>query len=282
MTEPSPIYIVPCITTPVYPDGWRPDSPRQRWAWSGPERQVLRERYLREGLLACEALLPVRSRVIIMREAARLGLRRQRPHQDEGPMTPEIERALRAYYRDPARTRGGLNAMAKRYNRSRQWLGVQARALGIATGPIRGPNWSAAEDALLESLTHLTQPVIQRRLAAAGYRRTVSGIACRLLHLGLRAGDDPDVLTAHALARLLGCDDHRVLGWIRRGALRARQTAPSADPDARPAWQIRRSDVRAFLIAHPGDWDHRTADHLFLIETLAGRVGPRVGHLEAA
>lgn len=274
------IRIVPSLTAPVYPDGWAPDSPRQRWAWSGPERQVLRERYLAEGLAACQALLPVRSRAIIMREAKRLGLRRQRPHQDEGPMTPEIERALRAHYRNAGRPRGGLAALARRFGRSRQWLGVQARALGIAVGPVKSPTWSAAEDARLASLTDYTLPIIQRHLAAAGYRRTLSAIASRLGHLGLRAGQCPDTWSALGLARLLGCDMHQVLRWITRGLLRA--TKPAGDPERPTQWAIQRADVRKFLITHPGEWDHRGADHLWLIEILAGRVGPSIDQLEAA
>ena len=273
------IYLVPSLTTPVTPPGWTPDSPRARWPWTGPERQVLRERYLREGILACERLLPARGRGSILNEARRLGLRRQRPHQPEGPMTPEIERALRAYYTAPTRKRGALLALAKRFGRSRQWLGYQARALGIVPGPLKAPRWTPEEDALLEDLADHRLPTIVKRLAAAGYRRSATAVAVRLKRMGVQWGQDPDVWTASGLAKLLGCDVHRVLGWINRGLLPARRPAGG---DQRTAWEIRRVDLRKFLIAHPGDWDHRGCDHLFLIELLAGRVGPSVDQLEAA
>lgn len=273
------IYLVHSITTPVAPPGWTPDGPRQRWPWTGLERQVLRERYIREGVRACEALLPARGRGSILNEAARLALRRQRKHRPEGPMTPEIERALRAYYTAPTRKRGQLAALAKRLGRSRQWLGQQARALGIVCGPLKTPRWTPEEDALLESLADHRLPTIVRRLAAAGYRRTATAVAIRLKRMGVQWGQDPDVWTANGLAKLLGCDVHRVLRWIERGALKARRP-PGVDQ--RVAWEVRRKDVRAFLIAHPGEWDHRGADHLWLIEILAGTVGPSVDQLEAA
>jgi excisionase family DNA binding protein len=53
------------------------------------------------------------------------------------------------------------------------------------------------------------------------------------------------MLTPPVVARILGVDPSKVLGWIRRGELRAVNVATSSG--GRPRWRIAPSDLKAFL-----------------------------------
>lgn len=262
------IRILPSITAPVVPDGWTPQSGRAYWLWSPRERQVLRERYIHEGPAACQALLPARCRRAIHEQARKMQLRQTKGYRRVPPSTPEIDLALRDYYAGKTK-RGQLKVLAAKYDRPTFWLLARARALGIVVGRLKPTEWAPAEAAILRAHSDLSDTALQHKLRQAGYERTVGAIATRCYQLRLPRGADPDQWTAYELAGRLGCDSHRVVGWINRGLLKA-----SRDGDVRTApWRIQRKDLRRFLVTYPGDWDHRPVDHLFLVEILAGTVG---------
>lgn len=266
----SEIRLLPNITEPVYPDGWTADSPRVRWPWSARERQVLRERYLTEGGPACLRLLPVRNRRMLHMETARLGLRKTRGYQRQAPATERDDRLIRAYYARPTHAYGGLKKLAAQTGRTKGWLAARARQLGLITGPLKAPDWTPAELAILEEYGHESDTKLQHRLRKAGFLRTTGAIAGRYYRCRIpRDRTDPDCWSANQVAFLMGMDAHRVLRWLHRGLLAAHK----GQGDQRVAHQIRRADLRAFLLTYPGEWDHRGCDHLWLIELLAGGLG---------
>lgn len=275
----SAIRILPTITEPVYPDGWSPDSPRVRWPWSARERQVLRERYLSEGGPACLRLLPVRNPGSLHMETQRLGLRKSKVYQRQAPATERDDRLIRAYYGQTAHAYGGHKALAAKTGRTKGWLLARARQLGLITGPLKAPAWSAAELAILAEYGHESDTQLRHRLKKAGYTRTCAAIAGRYWKYRIpRDRTDPDCWSANQVAFLMGVDVHKVLRWIHGGRLRASQGAGAQ----RVTYQIRRADLRAFCITYPGEWDHRGCDHLWLIELLADRVGPSVEAMRQA
>ena len=271
----SHVHIVPSITEPVYPDGWTADSPRVRWPWSARECQVLRERYLSEGGPACLRLLPARTRSMLHMQTARMGLRKTRGYQRQAPATERDDRLIRAYYGQTSRANRGVKTLAAQTGRTNGWLLARARQLGLVTGPLKAPDWSPAELAILEAYGHESDTQIQHRLKKAGFQRTCGAIAGRYWKYRIpRDRTDPDCWSANQVAFLMGVDVHVILRWISRRRLAARQ----GGGDQRRAYQIRRKDLRAFLLTYPGDWDHRGCDHLWLIELLAGGLGESFAH----
>lgn len=265
--------ILPAITEPVYPAGW-PNPSRRRWYWSAEELRVLRERYITEGLAACLALLPGRSAIQVLNKADRLGMVRQKKHERRPEPPPGLDAALRDYYRRGKR--GGLQTVARRFGWPRSWLYLRARELGLdmVRRGLKLHVWSDTEDAILRQHCTLGLRTIAQRLIAAGFeRRTDAAIYERMSRLGLRRLAKEEALadgyTASALAQAMGEDVSTVLRWIRAGRLRARRR----DDLAGMPWVIRHEAVRAFLIAHPGAWDHRRCDKYWLLDALVGDLG---------
>jgi len=275
------IRIVPTITAPVTPHGWTPErGTNHRFDWSPVEKQVLREQYLPAGLRACQRLLPARSCGAILNAARGMDLRRQRRHIFNDPSTPEIDAQIRAYYQAGGkRPRGAQAKLAAKVDRPRHWVLARARELGIVNGSLKPANWSAAELAILDDAAEDGARAIQRRLKRAGYVRSLGAILCRCRIEEVALGGNPDIYNVHQICQLMGVEGKVVQRWIGRGHIKAKRD--SSDGPL-PRWIIRRTDLRTFLIESPLEWEARRADHLWLIEILAGRVGLSVAQaLEA-
>ncbi len=257
---------LPTIHEPVYPAD--PYMPERRYPWTGRERQVLRERYIREGLAVCERMLPTRSRGAILNECARLGLRRQKTHAKPRESNEMLDAGIRKLYADRV-GKGEVAAFAARHRVSRQWVYARAVVLGVALKRRRYPAWSAEEDALLEMHATKTPPAIAKIFTRNGFDRTPAAIVERRWRRQLDSWD-PDVMTAKELGRCMGVGEHAALRWIARCGLKAKKTGEGE----KCHWQIKRKDIRAWLIASR-EWDHRKADRDWLVEILSGVSGSR-------
>jgi hypothetical protein len=257
---------IPTITEPVYPPE---DTPRhgKGYAWTARELQVIRERYLSEGLAACRALLPVRCANAIMMQAARMGLRRQAPHAKPRQSNEMLDAAIKRLYSGGYKL-GELKAFCARWRVTRQWVFWRAKALGVVESKSTyNRPWSPEEDAIIESHAHKHPTSIAKHLQKAGFDRKPAAVQGRRSRLQLDL-TDPEHFSAHTLAVCMGLDEHRVLDFIRRHGLKAKKTGDGQ----RDAWLIRRKDVREWLIAS-AEWDHKRCNREWLIEMLAGRVG---------
>lgn len=258
---------IPTITEPVYPPEGTKRTGRGYY-WTPRELQVIRERYLSEGLEACLKLLPVRNRQGLMNQATKMGLRRQRPHRKPKASTEMIDAAIRRLYAAPM-GKGELKSFCARYGTTRQWVQRRASILGCAVrmpkNRLRPDGWTEAENAIVERYSTRSPEAISKALKRAGFQRTPSACAGQRWKLCFDS-TDPDIMTANALALAMGIDSHAVLRWIERHGLKAKQGAPGG------LWQIRRADLRRWLIESAA-WDHRRCNREWLIEMLAGRVG---------
>jgi len=256
---------IPTITAPVYPDPSKKMG--NGYGWSSDELKVIRERYLHEGLNACIALLPARGERSIIKQANEMGLRRQKQHAKPRQSNDMLDAAIKRLYAG-GYAAGELKAFCARYHVSRQWVYWRAKALGVLQSKSEyNRPWSPEEDAIIEEFTHLHPESIARRLQKAGFDRKPAAVQNRRVRLGCYM-PDPDVYSAHALAQCMGLDDHRVIDFIRRHGLKAKQI----DADHRSAWKIHRRDLRKWLISS-AEWDHRRCNREWLIEILAGKVG---------
>lgn len=262
------------------PDQAPPPSRIHRRPWTAAEMAVLHQHYLSGGVAACLPHLPGRTARKIYAKAVSVGLRRQKQHAVAKESTEYIDAAIRRFYRE-TQPRGAHTALAKRLGVTRQWLSMRAATLGVLPVTRTDMRWTADEEALLEE--HHTKKA--ERIASIfrrhGYHRTPGAIGDRLRTLGIDRLD-PDVFTATELARCMGVDSKVPLRWIERHGLKAKRVGSSAPlragPDAATvpvadgrtvAWEIRRKDLREFLI-RSADWDHRRCPRAWLVDILTG------------
>lgn len=187
--------------------------------------------------------------------------------------TPEQDAAIRRVYE--AGERGGNKRLAARWNVAARLVSARAAALGLPSlicvgtrvAPVR---WQEPELALVHA--HLGEPIakIRARLYAKGHSRSLASIK-ELLRRSRERGEWPrrpaqiennDSLTVADLSAGLGVGEHVVDRWIKAGYLRAY----TVGGDGLRA--VRWADLRRFLRDFAGHWDHRKADHWFLIEAL--------------
>lgn len=236
--------------------------------WTTPEVQVLREHYPTGGVRACLERLPGRDAPGIYARAAKNGIKRagQRERRTWAP-SEWVDAQIKRAYADGSNVRGAVAELARRIDRPRDWISRRAVQLGLVQPRYKPGPWSAEELAILEEHYTLSPRAIAARLRKAGYSRTETAVIVQRKRCGLRASDDPDRWCARQLADAMGVEVHKVLRWIERGMLKATRQGDEAP------WAIHRRDVRAFLITHLGDWDHRRCEQLWLVEILAGSVG---------
>lgn len=192
------------------------------------------------------------------------------------PWTPEQDAAIRQVYE--RREHGGNKRLATRFGVRPGLVSARAARLGCAplicnTGlKASPPAYRAEEIALIRA--HLGEPIaqIRARLYRKGYSRSLSGIAS-IISRHRQSGEwptiaalveDRDQLTMKELCAGLGINDWQVERWIKRGLLKALRVT------GQPLLVFRRRDLRAFLLAYPGHWDHRFADRWFLLDILCG------------
>ena len=257
---------LPTITEPVYPVEKARYEPGIRYAWTGPERQVIRERYVREGLAACMALLPARGRGSIMNEAARMELRRQKPHAPPRESNEMLDAAIRRLYAEG----GAVAAFAKRWGVTRQWVSVRAAEIGARRTLAPWSEWTQAELDLLELHATKKAASIANILKRHGFIRAPAAVNDKLRKLDIDRLD-MDNLSANETARCMGVDAHVALRWISHHGLKAsRQGTGRTDH-----WSIKRKDLRAWMLRCRA-WDHRKVDRDFLVEILSGDSAARV------
>jgi hypothetical protein len=270
--RPAP-RLVPRFTAPVQP---LPTRSGHGLKWSPDELGVLRERYPTGGALACLPFLPARELHSITAKANRMGMRFHAGYQRQPPSDDRTDALIRALYATGPAGQGAMRALCAQTQRPRQWLRWRAIQLGVIKHQ-RGPNWTPAEDAILTALEGKGPRAQQKALAAAGFTRTAPAVAERSRHLGLMAVEDrSELYSLNEVMALLGLTDHHVITrWLTRGDLKGRPEGPAGVVSR---WRIRRADLRTFMIEHPMAWWPARCDRHWLIEILAGRVGPRVSH----
>lgn len=132
---------------------------------------------------------------------------------------------------------------------------------------IKTPEWTEAEDAILEEAAHLLPKQIQRYLKRAGYARSIRAIVSRRHRHGWTT-QDPDWVTAHDLAKALGIDTHVPLRWIAQGLLKPRRRETVKGTVSQFHW-LHRRDIRRFIVEHVARVDIRKADKFWLVDLLA-------------
>jgi len=204
--------------------------------------------------------------------ASRLKDRERRPKYFFTPaMDDEIRDAYHLYVE--YNSRKAIGSCARKLGLPKWMVTRRGGTLGLAR--VKEPAWSADEVALLERWGHLTDAVIQRKLKAAGFHRSVNGIHLKLKRLRIK--QNLDGYSACSLATAFGVDSHKVTTWIRRKMLRAtlRGTDRTEQQGGDSFW-ITQNAVRDFVFAYADEVDLRNVEKWWFLDLVTnGRIGCR-------
>jgi hypothetical protein len=189
--------------------------------------------------------------------------------------TPEMDDLVRtAYHRLRVYSnRKAITHCAQKLEIPRWAVLRRGRDLGEAR--TKEQPWSEAEVGSLERWGHLTDAVIQRKLKAAGYSRSLNGIHLKLKRLRIR--QNLDGYSAYSLAEAFGVNWHKVGTWIRRNMLRAtrRGTDRTAAQGGDSYW-ITHAAVRDFVFRCPDEIDLAKVEKIWFLDLVtAGRIAMR-------
>lgn len=242
------------------------------------EIKMITSRYPLEGAIKLAEDLG-RNRRQISAKAWSLGLifDDKKSHDRRRIFTPEEDIKIRRLWPEIIR-RNGISAtkLAREMGVSRHQLFRRAADLGVRQWRFSNGNWSDEEIDLLTKLVHLAPRTIEERFAKSGYRRTATAIVVQRKRMNLLVTESFNAYSACALAHFLGITNIPVLGWIKRGLLKATSRGDSVNeltggPGDR--WIIYPEDVRRFIIDNAALVDISRADKFWLIDLLANDPG---------
>ncbi len=244
---------------------------RRRYYWTTREEKILREHYPNGGLRACMPLLPNRSPISIYARANILGLKsaKRSDHPlNAWPPSPEIDEQIRRVYQSDRIGRGEVNELATRLQRPRWWVSGRARQLGLVAPRFKQPDWTGAEEDVLEANAHKSDAVLQRLLRNRGFHRSEAAIHNKVKRLRLDR-HDPNHFTATGLAVCLGLDGSTVANWCEKGWIKATKRGTERTPQqGGDQWWIHRRNVRSFIVENAARIDLRKVDKFWFIEFL--------------
>jgi hypothetical protein len=172
-----------------------------------------------------------------------------------------------AYFKQRQGDRNALKIAGRQIGWSRSAVSKRGAELGVTR--IKESPWTTAEEEILERFGYLAPTGIQRRLAAAGFRRSVAAIQVKSNRFRIKR--NLDGYSACALADAFGVDVHKVLVWIRRGLLRAeRRGTDRTAAQGGDTWWIPNRDVRRFILRSPEEVDLARVEKIWLLDLLTG------------
>ncbi len=181
--------------------------------------------------------------------------------------TAQIDERIREIYlhHPNAKSRPGIRQLADQVGIPHWAFKKRARELGLAR--TKEKPWSEPELAILARYAWMSDERIRKKLKAAGYARTVTGIHLKLRRMRFKC--DPNFYSGKGLAQALGIDSHVVARWIKSGHLRAqfRGTA-RGEQQGGDIYLIREKDVRHFILEHPTEIDLRKVDQLWFLDLI--------------
>ena len=246
--------------------------------WTTGEDRVLHAFYAGLGPAGIADKLPGRSYNSIVTRACTLNLKFAGPRAPgrrvQYQLTPDVERELRALYQAKP-VRGAVKRLAQEHGVPSWWMKRQAAKLGISRPAQKDAPWSDAEDRILDKHHGRAPEYIQKRLRAAGCKRTLIAIVVHRKRRGLSCRPDA-YYTANEVAKMLGLSDAKsVTYWINAGWLKAsRMRTNRTERQGGDFHWVHHDQLRAFVIDNPHHVDLRKIpDTEWFIHLVAGRTG---------
>ena len=155
------------------------------------------------------------------------------------------------------------------------WPGYafRRRAAELGLARIMEKRWSDEELEILSQGEHLTCTSISRRLARAGFRRSAGAVHVKRSRTPGRATPYRNTWSPAWLAKLLGCDPHLVMSWVRMGWLEASPRGTDRTPQQGGDDHIVTiGALRKFVATYPEKIDHRKVDFPWLVWVLVTEI----------
>ncbi|HSI41790.1 MAG TPA: helix-turn-helix domain-containing protein [Xanthobacteraceae bacterium] len=240
--------------------------------WTEAEDDILRRHYETGGLSACQAHLPHRARASIYNHAHKLGLQRQGlpAVRQKHEASPELDERIRAEWAQ-LHGRGAVNDLANRLGVPRWWLSDRARRLGLTIPHRKEPAWTDAENDLMRKVPLHDPDRCAEIFRQHGFRRTPTAIVVRAKRLDLSRRATRETLSARQAAAILGIDDKTVTALCIAGELAATRRADRRLPQqGGNAWEIKRADLRQYIVEHLERIDLRKVEKFAFVQLLTG------------
>jgi len=181
-------------------------------------------------------------------------------------ITAEADARIRDLYRQ-APENGAVARVARELGLPRWKVTRHAISKGYIAKTSKSPDWEPEEESILREYAHRSPENIQKHLAAAGFKRSTTGIVLKRKRLFL-----PSQLPGYSgrqLAKGLGEDEHFVTRAITEGRLAAERRGTRRVPaQGGDAWYILPDAIRRFIKDYLETIDFRKVDKFFVVDIL--------------
>lgn len=183
--------------------------------------------------------------------------------------TPEMDREIQYMYSINTDSKPRVLNLAKRFSMPRWAVYQRALKIGAVNSSYQKRPWEDEEIKILEKNAQYEPLTIKKRLAKAGYERSMASIV--LKRKRMRMLSNLEGVSASLCAEFLGVDLHWVLNYIRQGLLKAEMIRQ--DREGKANYFIREKDLRRFIVNNPDLVDLRKVEKYYFIELVAnGKV----------
>jgi hypothetical protein len=144
---------------------------------------------------------------------------------------------------------------------------VSKRGAELGLVRVKEQEWSEREVELLTQFGHLTPRGLQRKLAEAGFGRSVAAIQVKLNRERIKS--NLEGYSACQLADALGVEVRKVLKWIQQEALNAeRRGTARTEAQGGDTWWISDRSVRRFVLRFPQEIDLARVEKMWFLNLL--------------
>lgn len=191
--------------------------------------------------------------------------------------TAESDHLIRnAYLRQRTGDRAALKLVTRELGWTRSAVSKRGAELGVTR--VKEKPWCEQEELLLERFGYLAPTGIQRKLAEAGFARSVAAIQVKLNRNRIKS--NLGGYSACSLADALGVDVRKVLKWIQNRFLKAerRGTERTAEQGG-DMWWISDRSVRRFVLRFPEEIDLARVEKIWFLNLLTdGKLGAQASY----
>ncbi len=179
--------------------------------------------------------------------------------------TPEMDKEILYTYSINTDNKPRLINLAKKFNMPRWALYQRALKIGAVQSCYQKRPWEEEEIRILEKYARYEPLTIKKKLAKAGYQRSLASIVLKRKRMRLLS--NLEGVSACLCAEFLGVDLHWVLNHINTGSLKAEVIR--RDREGKANYFIREKDLRTFIIHNPALIDLRKVEKYYFIELVA-------------
>jgi hypothetical protein len=155
--------------------------------------------------------------------------------------------------------------LAKKFNMPRWAIYQRALKIGAVNSSHQKRPWEYDEIKILERNAHYAPLTIKKKLAKAGFHRSIASIVLKRKRMRLLS--NLKGVSACLCAEFLGVDLHWVLNHISTGSLKAEVIR--RDREGKANYYIKERNLRQFIINNPDVIDLRKVEKYYFIELVA-------------